>query len=56
MKAHESIRYIKHSHKKFSLTKNTGIKAAAGKSIAFLDSVDEYKPDNLEKKELNYES
>ena len=50
MKAHENIRYLKHSHRKLSLSKNTGIKAAAGKFIAFLDSDDEYKPDYLEKR------
>lgn len=49
MKHHENIRYIKHSNRKLSLSKNVGIAASAGKYIAFLDSDDEYQPDYLEK-------
>ena len=50
MKHHENIRYIKHSNRKLSLSKNVGIAASAGKYIAFLDSDDEYQPDYLEKR------
>jgi len=50
MKMHENIRYIKHTNRKLSLSKNAGIKAAIGKFTAFLDSDDEYKPDYLEKR------
>jgi glycosyltransferase involved in cell wall biosynthesis len=47
---HENVRYLKHSNRKLSITKNTGIQAAAGRYIAFIDSDDEYKPDYLEKR------
>lgn len=47
---YNNIRYLKHSHRKNFLSKNAGIKAAAGKFIAFLDSDDEFKPDFLQKR------
>lgn len=50
MNPHENIRYIKHTNRKLSLSKNAGIQAATGQFIAFLDSDDEYTPDYLEKR------
>jgi len=48
MKDHNNIRYLRQAHRGVSQTKNTGIKAATGKYIAFLDSDDAYKPGYLE--------
>lgn len=50
MDTNEHIRYMRHTNRKLSLTKNAGITAAAGEYIGFLDSDDEYKPDFLEKR------
>lgn len=50
MQDHDNIRYIRHSNRRLSLSKNAGIQAAAGKYIAFLDSDDEYLPDYLERR------
>ena len=50
------IRYIRHEHNKNgSAARNTGIVAATGDYIAFLDSDDEYAPERLERcvKELS---
>jgi glycosyltransferase involved in cell wall biosynthesis len=45
------IIYLKHNiNKGGSSARNTGIKAAKGRYIAFLDSDDEYVPDNLEER------
>ncbi len=56
MNLYDNIRFIRHSNRKLSLSKNAGIKAAAGKYIAFLDSDDEYKPDYIEKRVLYMEN
>lgn len=50
MDRHKNIRYMRHTNRKLSLSKNVGIKAAAGDLIAFLDSDDAYKPDYLERR------
>ncbi len=50
VKQHANIRYMKHSNRKTSLSKNVGLMAAAGDFIGFLDSDDEYLPDFIEKR------
>jgi len=45
-----NIRYLKHSNRNVSLTKNAGIQAAIGRYTGFLDSDDEFRPDYLEKR------
>lgn len=41
-------RYLCHSNRKLSQTRNVGIHAAMGEYITFLDSDDEYTPDHLQ--------
>ncbi len=50
MQVHKNIRYLRHSNRNVSLSKNAGILAATGEYIAFLDSDDAYLPDYLEKR------
>ena len=55
MMAHDNIRYFRHSNRNISLSKNVGLKAAAGRYITFLDSDDALKPDYLESRVDNME-
>lgn len=48
LQKYDNIRYIKHSNRKVTLTKNAGILAACGQYITFLDSDDEYKKNHLQ--------
>ena len=41
------IRYLYHRHRGLPLTRNTGVAAAAGRYVTFLDSDDWYKPEHL---------
>jgi glycosyltransferase involved in cell wall biosynthesis len=43
-----NLRYIQQAHSGEPITKNTGIWAATGKFVTFLDSDDEYAPSHLE--------
>lgn len=48
LKLYSNIKYIWKQHSGAIPSKNQGIKAAAGKFVAFLDSDDEYHPSHLE--------
>lgn len=41
------FRYVAHAHQGCALSKNTGIRAAGGRYVTFLDSDDEYLPEHL---------
>lgn len=47
MKKHDNIRYMRHTNRNISLSKNAGIIASSGQYITFLDSDDMYKPDHI---------
>lgn len=43
-------RYLKHSNRKLSATRNIGLQAALGTYATFLDSDDEYRPSHLQER------
>lgn len=45
---HPQWRYLKHSNRKLSATRNIGLQAGLGYYATFLDSDDEYRPTHLE--------
>lgn len=47
IKENENIIYLKHQHRKLSLSRNAGITASSGEFITFLDSDDEYNKNHL---------
>jgi glycosyltransferase involved in cell wall biosynthesis len=50
VKQNPKWRYMAHSNRKSSQTRNVGIHAAVGDYITFLDSDDEYTPDHLKRR------
>lgn len=49
LKKYENFKYIRHSNRDVSLSRNTGILIAQGTYITFIDSDDEYRTAHLEK-------
>ena len=41
------VRYLYHDHQGCAMSKNTGLSAARGRYVTFLDSDDEYRPEHL---------
>ncbi|HWQ25672.1 MAG TPA: glycosyltransferase family A protein [Chlorobaculum sp.] len=56
LQRHENIRYMKHRNRKAPLSRNSGIQAAFGRYITFLDSDDFYLPEHLESRHRLLES
>ncbi|MFA7360822.1 MAG: glycosyltransferase family A protein [Candidatus Kapaibacterium sp.] len=50
MKHNYRVKFIRHSNRGTALTLNTGISAASGKYITFLDSDDEYSKEHIAKR------
>jgi glycosyltransferase involved in cell wall biosynthesis len=44
---HSSIKYVRHSNRRQSLSRNAGIQASVGRYVTFLDSDDVFKADHL---------